>query len=343
MEGLGTAAFRNAYANTIGGFDEACTEFIRVPINAHIESLAKAYHPYDTHPIPQAAQIMGGNPTLMGDMAALLAQKGAHRVDLNCGCPSNTVTGRGAGSSLLKTPDLLHKIACSMVQASPVPITVKMRSGFDDTSLFIENLKAIEEAGAHFVTLHPRTKVEGYRPPANWDLIRKAKEIVSIPVIGNGDIKTASDAEEMLHTTHCDGLMIGRGALSNPWIFHQIKEKLFGTPFAKTLSGLEDFLHAYHANLMLSYTLKSQIGHLKQLFAFLFQASPELENQKRNILRMNPLNSLSYLNTVLAVYKNHTDMISQNHGSDSAKREEEVREDVGDRCIPQSLSGVSLL
>ena len=131
---------------------------------------------------------MGSEPELMAEMAQELERMGAPRIDLNCGCPSNTVTGKGAGSSLLKEPPLLHEIAKAMVQAVSIPVTVKMRSGFDDISLFKENLLAAQESGIRFLTLHPRTKVDGYGPPARWDLIAEAKSILKIPVVGNGDI-----------------------------------------------------------------------------------------------------------------------------------------------------------
>jgi tRNA-dihydrouridine synthase C len=160
MEGVGNRAFRTAMA-TIGGFDEACTEFLRVPKNAHIPSLAAQYNPHDTAPIPQAAQIMGSSPELMAEMTSVLFERGAHRVELNCGCPSNTVTGRGAGSSLLKEPMDLFKIARAMVQAASVPISIKLRSGFEDTTLLDENLLAAQEAGVSLLTLHPPHQTPG--------------------------------------------------------------------------------------------------------------------------------------------------------------------------------------
>ena len=225
MEGVGAKPFRKAIAS-IGGFDEACTEFLRVPSNAHVASLSKKYNPNDTMPIPQAAQIMGSVPNLMAEMTKCLVKRGAMRIDLNCGCPSNTVTGRGAGSSLLKTPDLLFEITKAMYNATSIPVSVKLRSGFEDTSLLKDNLLAAQEGGASFITLHPRTKLEGYKPPAHWDLITFAKELLDIPVVGNGDIKCVDDVLRMLEQTNCDAIMIGRGAVIDPWIFHKIKDHL---------------------------------------------------------------------------------------------------------------------
>ena len=137
MEGVGDRAFRKSMAS-IGGFDEAVTDFIRVPSNAHVQSLAKVYDANETAPIPLAAQIMGSDVQLVADMAVELINRGAPRIDLNCGCPSNTVTGRGAGSSLLKNPETIYEVAKGIVKVASVPVTIKMRSGYQDTSLFKE-------------------------------------------------------------------------------------------------------------------------------------------------------------------------------------------------------------
>src|SRR5271163_4146440 len=143
MEGVGDRCFRRAMAS-VGGFDEAVTDFLRVPTNAHVQSLARAYQADETAPIPLAAQLMGSDPELMAAMAQEIEARGAPRIDLNCGCPSNTVTGRGAGSSLLKDPEFLYQVAKSIVKAVSIPVTVKMRSGYADISLFKENLLAAQ-------------------------------------------------------------------------------------------------------------------------------------------------------------------------------------------------------
>lgn len=200
MEGVGDVCFRKAMA-AIGGFDEGVRDFLRVPSNAHIKSLGSRYQSDEITPIPLAAQLMGSDPVLMAEMAVEMELRGAPRVDLNCGCPSNTVTGRGAGSSLLKDPKFLYEIASAMVKAVSIPVTAKLRSGFDDISLFKENVLAAQESGIKFLTLHPRTKVDGYGPPARWDLIAEAKSLLTIPLVGNGDILTVDDALRMLTQT----------------------------------------------------------------------------------------------------------------------------------------------
>ena len=286
MEGVGDRSFRRAL-HTIGGFDEAVTEFISIPSNASAPGLIKSYDPNELNPTPLAAQIMGVNGALMAEVAALLEAKGAPRVDINCGCPSNTVTGRGAGSSLLKDPTRLYELVKEVKSSLHIPLTVKMRSGYEDTSLIKENLLAIESAGASFVTLHPRTKIEGYSPPANWDLITLAKETVSIPVIGNGDITSPEKALAMLEKTKCDALMIGRGVIMNPFLFQEIRARFENRP---TLSWdqLHTYLQTFLSSLHSDMPLKRKTGKLKQILGFILQSNPTLQGHRKEILRLNP-------------------------------------------------------
>ncbi|MDB6082112.1 MAG: dusC [Chlamydiia bacterium] len=295
MEGVGDRCFRKAMAS-IGGFNEAVTEFIRVPSNAHIKSLAKVYFADETAPIPLAAQLMGSDADLMAEMAIEIERKRAPRIDLNCGCPSNTVTGKGAGSSLLRDPELLHQIAKSMVQAVSLPVTVKMRSGFEDTTLFKENLLAAQESGISFLTLHPRTKVEGYGPPANWDLIAEAKSILKIPVVGNGDILKVEDALKMLQNTKCDALMIGRGAVINPFIFHQIRAHFQKVPYQPQWESIVRYFEVYFSEISAEMPTRGKINKMKQLMSFLFKGNAELLKRRDAILTSAYTDLDSFLN-----------------------------------------------
>jgi nifR3 family TIM-barrel protein len=283
MEGVGDRTFRKAMA-TIGGFDEAVRDFMRVPSNAHVKSLAKVYEADELTPIPLACQLMGSDPELMADMAREIEALGAHRIDLNCGCPSNRVTGRGAGSSLLKEPDFLHVVAKSMVQAVKIPVTVKMRSGYEDISLFEENLLAAQEAGATYITLHPRTKIDGYGPPARWDLIARAKELLTVPLVGNGDILNVQNAIDMLAQTNCDALMIGRGSVINPFIFHEIRAHFSGLPYTPQWESLYIFLQEFTKCTESGLTTRNKINKLKQLMSFLFKRTPALLEKRDLIL-----------------------------------------------------------
>lgn len=302
MEGVGDRCFRKAMAS-IGGFDEAVTDFIRVPANAHIKSLARVYEADETHPIPLAAQIMGSDPVLLAEMAQELESKGAPRIDLNCGCPSNQVTGRGAGSSLLKDPDFLHENAKAIVKAVKIPVTVKMRSGYEDISLFRENLLAAQESGISFLTLHPRTKVDGYGPPAKWELIAEAKSLLRIPLVGNGDILNVADATRMLKETGCDALMIGRGSVINPFIFHQIRAHFAKVDYHPTWESLSNYFHVYFKEMPEDAPEKNKIGKLKQLMGFHFKANEVLLNSRQALLRSTHDNLESFLEFAMPLLK----------------------------------------
>ncbi len=283
MEGVGDRCFRKAMA-TVGGFDEAVRDFIRVPLQAHVKSLANVYEADELSPIPLAAQIMGSEPELMAEMAHELWLRGAHRIDVNCGCPSNVVTGRGAGSSLLKDPRSLFDVVSAVVKAVPIAVTVKMRSGFDDTSKFSENIRAAEESGVKFITLHPRTKADGYKAHARWDLIALAKSMLKIPLVGNGDICSVKDAIDILRLTNCDALMIGRGSIMNPFIFHQIKGHFAQKTYQPSYELLEKFLLVFIDELAKEFPMRLRVNKVKQLLNFLFMDSRLLE-RKQEVMR----------------------------------------------------------
>jgi tRNA-dihydrouridine synthase C len=297
MEGVGNHCFRKALAS-VGGFDSAVREFLRVPKNASIKNLAQVYKADEITPFPLTAQVMGSDPELMAAMAKELENKGAPGIDLNCGCPSSTVTGRGAGSSLLKDPQLLYKIAHAMVEAVSIPVTLKMRSGYKDISLFKENLVAAEESGVRYITLHPRTKADLYKSPARWDLIAEAKSILNIPLVGNGDILTVENALAMLKMTGCDGLMIGRGGIINPFLFHQIKAHFSKQPYSPCWKDLENFLNVYLSEISLP-----KVYTLKPLMSFLFQGNAALQEKRSAMLSLQSPTLSSFLEATLPLLK----------------------------------------
>lgn len=176
---------------------------------------------------PAGVQIFGDEPLTMAKAAEMAMRYEPEFIDINMGCPAPKVAGNGGGSALMKRPELAAEIVKECVKAVPVPVTVKMRTGWDDEHLnAVELAKLCEEAGASAITVHGRTRVQMYAPPVNIDMIRMVKEAVSVPVIGNGDIIDGESAKEMLEKTGCDFLMIGRGALGRPWIFRQVEAYL---------------------------------------------------------------------------------------------------------------------
>jgi nifR3 family TIM-barrel protein len=200
---------------------------------------------------PYSIQLFGGDPKVMAHAAAAAVEHGAGIVDVNMGCPVRKVTTTGSGSALLCDP----KRAAAMVREmrvavdDKVPITVKIRSGWDDHSKnFVEMAKGLEDAGCAALAMHARTRAQGYAGRADWSLIGALKRATSMPIIGNGDVTSVADAQRMLAETGCDAVMIGRGALGNPWIFRGLREgrELVPSP-AERLAVIEEHLEAHIA------------------------------------------------------------------------------------------------
>ncbi len=182
----------------------------------------------DARERPVALQIFGSEPESMAKAAGIVAAAGADIIDINMGCPTPKIVKNGEGSALMRNPALAGRIIAAVVAAAGgMPVTVKFRKGWDETSVnAVQIARIAEQAGAAAVSVHGRTREQFYSGQADWSIIRDVKQAVAIPVIGNGDIRTPQDAERMLTETGCDGIMIGRGAQGNPWIFRQVAHYL---------------------------------------------------------------------------------------------------------------------
>jgi len=176
---------------------------------------------------PGVVQIFGSDPVIMAEVATKLNESDASIIDINMGCPAPKITKNGEGSALMKRPELVAKIVKAVASATQKPVTVKIRTGWDDTCInAVEIALLAEENGASAVAVHGRTREQYYSGKADWDIIRQVKQAVSIPVIGNGDVFGPREAKSLLDETGCDAIMVGRGAQGNPWIFDQINKYL---------------------------------------------------------------------------------------------------------------------
>lgn len=176
---------------------------------------------------PVAVQLFGSDPEIMSEMALQLEEGPYAIIDVNMGCPVPKIVNNGEGSALMKDPKLAEQILTAMVKKLHKPVTVKFRKGFNDSNInAVEFAKMAESCGVAAVAVHGRTREQYYSGKADWDIIRQVKEAVSIPVIGNGDVDSAEKAKQLLDETGCDGVMVGRGARGNPWIFREIRDYL---------------------------------------------------------------------------------------------------------------------
>lgn len=176
---------------------------------------------------PVSLQLFGSDPVIMSEMAKRIEDRPFDILDINMGCPVPKVVNNGEGSALMKNPGLVRKIVTSVSKAIKKPLTVKIRKGFDENNInAVEIAKIIEDSGAAAMAVHGRTRQQYYSGKADWDIIRQVKEAVSIPVIGNGDVDSPQKAKQLLEETGCDGIMVGRAAEGNPWIFREISHYL---------------------------------------------------------------------------------------------------------------------
>ncbi len=204
---------------------------------------------------PISAQIFGHDPEIMGEIAEGALRHGAEMIDINMGCPAPKIVNNGDGSALMKNPILAGQVIESVRRSVNVPVTVKFRMGWDEHSInAVDFAKIAEESGADAITIHGRTRKAFYSGAVNLDIIKKVKRAVSIPVIGNGDITDAVSAKKMLDETGCNGIMVGRGAQGNPWIFSEISEYLESGRIVSPPSLTERVNKALeHLNLLIEF------------------------------------------------------------------------------------------
>ena len=226
MAGVTDLAFRTICREQGAGL--TCTEMVSAKALCFQDKKSIPLLQLGEGEYPAAAQIFGSDPVCMEEAAAIARQvSGADFIDINMGCPVPKVAGNGAGSALMKDPAKCAAIVAAVKRNTDLPVTVKIRAGWDkEHKNAVEVAKACEEAGAAAIAVHGRTRDQMYMGRADWDIIRQVKQAVQVPVIGNGDVVDAQSACQLLDATGCDMVLVGRGAMGNPWVFRQINAYL---------------------------------------------------------------------------------------------------------------------
>ncbi|MBE03115.1 tRNA-dihydrouridine synthase [Marinobacter lutaoensis] len=300
MEGLVDAPIRETLTG-VGGIDGCVTEFIRVTQGMLPPRIFYKYAP-ELHNraltragVPVAVQLLGSDPVQMGLHGARAVALGATQVDLNFGCPAKTVNRHQGGCVLMRQPERLHEIAAAVRRAVPasVPVTAKMRLGYDDRSMGVACAQALADAGVAEIVVHARSKVDGYKPPAYWEDIARVREAVPTRVIANGDIWTVTDYWRCRQASGCDDVMIGRGLVARPDLAARIKasqrgEEIAAMTWPEVTPLIRDYAQALTTRLEDTYV----VGRIKQWLNYLRQGFAEADRlwpQARRIRALEPL------------------------------------------------------
>ncbi|WP_197328472.1 tRNA dihydrouridine synthase [Ralstonia syzygii] len=293
MEGVADFVLRDVLTR-VGGYDGCVSEFVRVtgsllPARTYERETPEIRNGgYTASGTPMVIQLLGSDPEWLARNAAQAATVSPHGIDLNFGCPAKVVNRHGGGAMLLATPELLHRIVSSVRAAVPahIAVTAKMRLGVSDTSLAIACATALEEGGAASLVVHARTRDHGYRPPAHWDWIARIADAVHVPVVANGDVWTVDDWERCRAVSGCDDVMIGRGAVSDPFLALRIRGQMARAPsdaeWPLVLRCLVDYLKKLHARIAIHH----EHGRVKLWLSYLKRTWPQAAELHAAIRRL---------------------------------------------------------
>lgn len=296
MEGLLDFLLRGILTE-IGGIDVCVSEFIRInntllPDHRFFSVVPELYNNCKTEiGVPVKVQILGSDPICMAENAAKIASLGAYGIDLNFGCPAPTVNRNRGGAALLKEPDLMFSIVESVRRSVPknIPVSSKMRLGFDSKELALVCAEALASAGSEEIVVHARTKTDGYKPPAYWDWIGKIRNHVKVPIIANGEIWDAESATRCKEISGCDDIMIGRGAVASPGLALLIR----GTNFNHLpWNQIVDLLEKYYFRMKDTTKIQNVSGRIKQWLHYLSRQYPEADFLFGSVKRLSDPNEI---------------------------------------------------
>lgn len=294
MEGVADYVMRDVLTGT-GGFDGCVSEFVRITGSI----LPNTVYERDTPEIldgghtrsgtPMVIQLLGSDPEWVAINAAHAAALSPHGIDLNFGCPAKVVNRHGGGAMLLTQPDQLNRIVWAVRAAVPagIPVTAKMRLGVSDTSLAIECANALVEGGAEALVVHARTRDDGYRPPAHWEWIARIDDAVDVPVVANGDVWTVADWERCRAVSGCDDVMIGRGAVSDPFLALRIRGLMDPTPSGEEWPAVLAKLSEYLRKLEVRIAVKHEHGRVKMWLSYLKRTWPQAADLHDAVRRLH--------------------------------------------------------
>lgn len=295
MEGVVDHIMRDLLTRQ-GGFDLCITEFLRIvdqklPERVYYRLCPELYHGCKTpNGTPVRIQLLGQDPNWLAENAVVATSLGSPGVDLNFGCPAKAVNKSKGGAVLLQEPETLYKIAAAVRAGVPdhLPVTAKMRLGYEDKSLAFENAAALAEGGVSELAIHARTKTEGYKPPAYWSWIKKIKQQTNLPIIANGEVWNTQNAEQCQQESGCEDLMLGRGALAIPNLAAWIKGTQDRMSWPEVLALLIEYSH---------YEIEGDRGlyysnRIKQWLSYIrlqYPQADELFRQVRRIMKAEPM------------------------------------------------------
>jgi tRNA-dihydrouridine synthase B len=302
MSGVTDSPFRRLVKRCSGehvGF--LMSEFIQIEMLTRGQlrgAIRMAFHESER---PIGIQLYGADPDMMADAAMMVEDAGADLVDINCGCPAPKICKRGGGAGLLRELPRLAALLDAVKARVTIPVTIKIRNGWDESSInAIDSLRVAEDHGAQALTLHGRTRLQLYSGQADWGAVRELKQRAKIPIMGSGDIVTPEDARVRLELSGCDGLFIGRGAITNPWIFRQIGEAAQGLePFEPTWRDVAEALRFYVALLQEHYPPRVAPGRMRMMLSRLLKGFPtDPELRVRCLKMLDPNDMLDELERV---------------------------------------------